>query len=106
MTYIFFYVVGLILIWHIYKFGWIESLKMIIKVIVPSALIILFNIKAGRLLFINPLLGLTSILPTSIFIFKGSRPLVIAVNNWIDKQMNGIANYEDVVETDAVSIED
>ena len=45
MTYLFLYVVGIILIWWIYRVGWLEALKTVVKVIVPSALIILFNIK-------------------------------------------------------------
>ena len=49
MTYLFLYVVGIVLIWWIYRVGWIEALKIVIKVLVPSILIILFNIKAGRL---------------------------------------------------------
>ena len=51
MTYLFLYVVGIVLIWWIYRVGWVEALKTVIKVLVPSILIILFNIKAGRLLF-------------------------------------------------------
>ena len=83
MTYLFLYIVGIILIWWIYRVGWLEALKTVVKVIVPSALIILFNIKAGRLLFKSPVVGLVSALPTSIFIFRGSLPLVSYINNWI-----------------------
>ena len=75
MTYLFLYIVGIILIWWIYRVGWLEALKTVVKVIVPSALIILFNIKAGRLLFKSPVVGLLSALPTSIFIFRGSLPV-------------------------------
>ena len=46
MTYLFLYVVGIVLIWWIYCVGWVEALKTVIKVLVPSILIILFNIKA------------------------------------------------------------
>ena len=70
MTYLFLYIVGIILIWWIYRVGWLEALKTVVKVIVPSALIILFNLKAGRLLFKSPVVGLISALPTSIFIFQ------------------------------------
>ena len=105
MTYLFLYVVGIILIWWTYRVGWLEALKTIVKVIVPSVLIILFNIKAGKLLFKSPVVGLLSALPTSIFIFRGSLPLVSYINNWIDNKVN---NYDDaeVVDTDSVSLED
>ena len=66
MTYLFLYIVRITLIWWTYRVGWLEALKTVVKVIVPSALIILFNIKAGRLLFKSPLVGLLSALPTSI----------------------------------------
>ena len=81
MTYLFLYIVGVVLIWWTYRVGWLEALKTVVKVIVPSTLIILFNIKAGRLLFKSPLVGLLSALPTSIFIFRGSLPLVSYINN-------------------------
>ena len=92
MTYLFLYVVGIILVWWTYRVGWVEALKTVVKVIVPSALIILFNIKAGRLLFKSPVVGLLSALPTSIFIFRGSLPLVSFINNWIDNRIN---KYDD-----------
>jgi len=105
MTYLFLYVVGIILIWWIYRVGWLETLKTVVKVIVPSAFIILFNIKAGRLLFKSPVIGLLSALPTSIFIFRGSLPLVSYINNWIEKKIN---KYEDseVIDTDSVPLDD
>jgi len=105
MTYLFLYIVGIILIWWIYRVGWLEALKTVVKVIVPSALIILFNIKAGRLLFKSPVVGLFSALPTSIFIFRGSLPLVSNINNWIE---NKIYNYDDseVIDTDSVPLDD
>ena len=87
MTYLFLYIVGVILIWWTYRVGWLEALKTVVKVIVPSALIILFNIKAGRLLFKSPLVGLLSALPTSIFIFRYSLPLVSYINNWIENKI-------------------
>ena len=69
MTYLFLYVVGITLIWWTYRVGWLEALKTVIKVIVPSALIILFNIKAGRLLFKSPLVGLLRALCLPLFLF-------------------------------------
>ena len=105
MTYLFFYIVGIILIWWIYRVGWFEALKTVIKVIVPSFLIILFNIKAGRLLFKSPILGLLSALPTSIFIYRGSLPLVTFINNWIQNKVNKYDDSE-VVDTDSVRLDE
>ena len=34
MTYLFLYIVGIILIWWIYRVGWLEALKTVVKVIV------------------------------------------------------------------------
>ena len=105
MTYLFLYVVGITLIWWTYRVGWLEALKTVIKVIVPSALIILFNIKAGRLLFKIPLVGFLSALPTSIFIFRGSLPLVSYINNWIENKINKYDDSE-VIDTDSVPLDD
>jgi len=105
MTYLFLYVVSIILIWWTYRVGWLEALKTVVKVIVPSALIILFNIKAGRLLFKSPIVGLLSALPTSIFIFRGSLPLVSYINNWIEKKINKYDDSE-VIDTDSVPLDD
>ena len=105
MTYLFLYVVSIILVWWTYRVGWLEALKTVVKVIVPSALIILFNIKAGRLLFKSPLIGLLSALPTSIFIFRGSLPLVSYINNWIEKKINMYDDSE-VIDTDSVPLDD
>jgi len=72
---------------------------------VPSIFIILFNIKGGRLLFKSPIFGLLSVLPTSIFIYRGSLPLVSFINNWIEKKRSDDYDSE-VIETDSVSIDD
>ena len=106
MTYLFLYLVGIILVWWTYRVGWLEALKTVVKVIVPSALIILFNIKAGRLLFKSTVLGLLSALPTSIFIFRGSTPLVSFINNWIEKKINKHKDSEVVIDTDSVPLDD
>ena len=104
MTYLFLYVVGIILIWWTYRVGWLEALKTVVKVIVPSILIVLFNIKAGRLLFKSPSVGLLSAFPTSIFIFRGSLPLVSYINNWIENKIN---KYDsEVIDTDSVPLDD
>ena len=105
MTYLFLYVVGIILIWWTYRVGWIEALKTVVKVIVPSLLIIIFNIKAGRLLFKSPLVGLLSALPTSIFIYRGSLPLISYINNWIEKIINKYDESE-VIDTDSFPLDD
>ena len=105
MTYLFLYVVGIFLIWWTYRVGWLEALKTVVKVIVPSALIILFNIKAGRLLFKSPVVGLLSSLTTSIFIFRGSLPLVSYINNWIENKINNYVDSE-VIDTDSVTLDD
>ena len=106
MTYLFLYLVGIVLIWWIYRVGWIEALKTVIRILVPSILIILFNIKAGRLLFKNPLVGLLSALPTSIFIFRGSIPLVSSINNWIDIKRSKYEDSTEVIDTDSIPIDD
>ena len=106
MTYLFLYLVGIVLIWWTYRVGWIEALKTIIKVIVPSILIILFNIKAGKLLIRNPLVGLLSALPTSIFIYRGSLPFVASINNWIDTKGSKYEESKDVIDTDSIPLDD
>ena len=106
MTYLFAYVVGIVLIWWVYRVGWFEALKTIIKVLVPSILIILFNIKAGRLLFKNPLVGLLSALPTSIFIYRGSLPVVASINSWIDTKRSNFEDSEDVIDTESIPLDD
>ena len=106
MTYLFFYVVGIVLLWWIYRVGWIEALKTVIKVLVPSVLIILFNIKAGRLLFKNPLVGLLSALPTAIFIYRGSLPVVASINNWIDNKRSIYEESQEVIDADSIPLDD
>ena len=105
MTYLFLYTVGIVLISWTYRVGLLEALKTVVKVIVPSALIILFNIKAGRLLFKSPVVGLLSALPTSIFIFRCSLPLVRYINNWIENKINKYDDSE-VIDTDSVPLDD
>ena len=106
MIYLFLYITGLALIWSIYKTGWQQTFKLIISVLVPSILIILFNIKAGRLIFKSPIVGIVSILPTSIFIYRGSKPLVSQIINWIDKNDNNFSNKDEFIETEAFSVDD
>ena len=106
MTYVFLYLIGILLIWYIYKVGWFEALKTVISIIVPSLLIILFNVKAGRLLFKSPILGIVSVLPTSIFIFRGSKPLVTLINNWIENKFNFIDSQKEIIDTESYPIDD
>ena len=106
MTYLFLYIIGLLVIWYIYKVGWIEALKLVVSVLIPSILIILFNIKAGRLLFKSPIIGIISALPTSIFIYRGSKPLVFKINNWIDHKKNSFDSGNDAIDTESIPIDD
>ena len=105
MIYLFLYTIGLIAIWYIYRVGWIVAVKTIISIIIPSLLIVLFNLKAGRFIFRNPVLGIISSLPTAILIFRGSKPLVSFINNSIDKNINDNIDSEDVIETESVPLD-
>tara|TARA_Y100000589_G_scaffold174338_1_gene165429 strand:+ start:907 stop:1227 length:321 start_codon:yes stop_codon:yes gene_type:complete len=106
MIYLFLYVVGLALIWLVYKYGWIQSLKTVANIIVPSFLIIIFNIKAGRLLFKNPIIGILSALPSTFFIYRASKPITALVNNWIDSKFNNLDNDKDAIETESIPLDD
>ena len=106
MLYLFLYLVGLALIWLVYKYGWIQSLKTSANIIVPSFLIILFNIKAGRLLFKTPIIGILSALPSTFFIYRASKPITDFVNNWIDIKFNDMGNDKDVIETESIPLDD
>ena len=106
MTYLVLYIAGIASIWWIYRVGWTEALKTVLSILVPSILIILFNVKAGRLLFKNPAVGIISILPTALFIYRGSQPLVLGINNWIDRKRNEFVDSREVVDAEVVSEED
>ncbi len=106
MTYLFLYLIGLLLVWYVYKVGWLAALKTVISIIVPSFLIIIFNVKAGRLLFKSPIIGLVSALPTSIFIVRGSKPLVTLINNWIEAKFNFIDIQKDIIDTESYPVDD
>ncbi len=103
MTYIVLYIAGIACIWWVYRVGWIEALKTILSILIPSILIILFNVKAGRLLFKNPAVGIISILPTAFFIYRGSQPLIFGINNWIDRKRNEFVDSQDVVDAEVIS---
>ena len=103
MTYFLLYFSCIASIWWIYRVGWTEALKTIISVLIPSVLIILFNIKAGRLIFKNPAVGIISVLPTAVFIYRGSKPLVFGINSWIDRKRNEFEDSQEVVDAEVVS---
>ena len=106
MTYFVLYFFGIASIWWVYRVGWSEAIKTIISVLIPSLLIILFNVKAGRLIFKNPAVGIISVLPTAIFIYRGSKPLVFGINSWIDRKRNEVVDAQEVVDAEVVSKED
>tara|TARA_B100000579_G_scaffold432991_1_gene450916 strand:- start:243 stop:566 length:324 start_codon:yes stop_codon:yes gene_type:complete len=106
MTYIILYIAGIASIWWVYRVGWTEAIKTILSVVIPSILIILFNVKAGRLIFKNPALGIISVLPTAFFIYRGSKPLVLGINSWIDRKTNEFVDSKDVVDAEVISKEE
>ena len=106
MTYFLLYFCGIASIWWVYRVGWAEAIKTIISILIPSLLIIIFNVKAGRLIFKNPAVGIISVLPTAIFIYKGSKPLVFGINSWIDKKRNEFVDSKEVVDAEVVSKEE
>ncbi len=106
MTYLVFYIAGIASIWWIYRVGWTEALKTILSILIPSFLIILFNIKAGRLIFKSPIVGIISVLPTTFFIYRGSRPLVDGINCWIDRKRNEVVDSQSVVDAEVIAKEE
>ena len=106
MSYLFLYIASIVCVWWIYRVGWQEGIKKILSVLIPSTLIILFNIKAGRLVFRSPVVGIISILPTAIFIYRGSLPLVDVMNSWIDRKANDFVESKNVVDAEVISKED
>ncbi len=106
MTYLVLYIAGIASIWWIYRVGWTEALKTILSVLIPSILIIMFNIKAGRLIFKSPIFGLITVLPTAFLIFRWSKPFVNGINSWIDRKQNEFIDSQDVVDAEVISKED
>ena len=106
MAYFVIYIAGIASIWWVYRVGWTEALKTILSILIPSILIILFNVKAGRLIFKNPTVGIISALPTAIFIYRGSKPLVFGINSWIDRKRNDFVESKEVVDAEVVSKEE
>ncbi len=106
MTYIIIYIVGIASIWWIYRVGFSKALKDILSILIPSILIILFNAKAGSLLFRNPAVGILSSIPTAIFIYKASLPLVASIHNWVDQKGNNYVHEKDIIDVQIISKED
>tara|TARA_Y100001968_G_scaffold203897_1_gene187199 strand:+ start:373 stop:696 length:324 start_codon:yes stop_codon:yes gene_type:complete len=106
MSYFVLYFAGIASIWWVYRVGWSEAIKIILSVLIPSFLIILFNVKAGRLIFKNPAVGIISALPTALLIYRGSKPLVSGINNWIDRKRNEFVVSQDVVDAEVISKEE
>tara|TARA_Y100001968_G_C19135730_1_gene608994 strand:+ start:294 stop:617 length:324 start_codon:yes stop_codon:yes gene_type:complete len=106
MTYLVLYIAGISSIWWIYRVGWTEALKTILSVLIPSILIILFNIKAGRLIFKSPAVGIISVLPTAFLIYRGSKPVVFGINSWIDQKRNEFVESQDIVDAEVIPKEE
>ena len=106
MTYLILYIAGIASIWWIYRAGWTEAIKTILSILIPSILILLFNVKAGQLIFRNPIVGIISVLPTAFFIYRWSKPIVFGINSWIDQKRNDIGNSQDVIDAEVISEEE
>ena len=106
MTYFVLYIAGIGSIWWVYRVGWTEALKTILSILIPSILIILFNVKTGRLIFKSPIVGVISVLPTAFLIYRGSTPLVSVINSWIDRKRNEFVDSKEVVDAEVVSKEE
>ncbi len=106
MIYFLIYFISIAIIWSTYRFGWVNSLKTVVNVLLPSVFIILFNLQAGKILFRNPVVGIVSILPTAIFIFRSTQPLVFKINDWIDRQSDTNIDSQDVVDAEVISKEE
>tara|TARA_B100001250_G_C19227569_1_gene540745 strand:+ start:199 stop:522 length:324 start_codon:yes stop_codon:yes gene_type:complete len=106
MTYFVLYFACIALIWWVYRVGWTDALKTIMSVLIPSILIIIFNVKAGRLIFKAPAVGIISVLPTAFFIYRGSKPLVFGINSWIDRKRNEFVDSKNIVDAEVISKEE
>ena len=52
------------------------------------------------------MVGIISVLPTAIFIYRGSKPLVVGINSWIDRKRNEFVDSKEVVDAEVVSKEE
>ena len=85
---------------------WKLILAKIAKSNCEKLLIILFNVKAGRLIFKSPIVGIISVLPTAFFIYRGSKPIVNGINNWIDNKRTEYVDSKDIVDAEVISKEE
>ncbi len=106
MIYFAFYIVILAWVWWGSRVGWLQAIQTSLAILIPLILILLFNVKAGRLLFRNPMVGIISMLPTTVLIFKASQPLVAGINTWMASKANGFDGMEDIVDAEVISKED
>jgi len=106
MIYIFLYIAGITAVWWVYRVGWLEALKTMVRIFIPATLIIIFNAKAGKLLFRNPLLGIISIIPTAVLIYNASEPIVVKINSWLSREPDAFIDTKDVVDAEVISKED
>lgn len=106
MTYIALYIFFVSFIWWGYRLGWAEALKKIISILIPSILIIFVNIRFSKLILSNPLIGLISVLPTAVIVYKYSKPTVDSINSWIDRKRDQFVDSQDIVDADVISNED
>ena len=47
-----------------------------------------------------------SALQTSIFIYRGSLPVVASINKWIDTKRSKYEESKDVIDTDSIPLDD
>ena len=106
MSYVALYIISIGSIWWISQVGLLVALKKIISVCIPLVLIILLNVRLGKFIFKNPVLGIISVMPTAILIYKASEPLVVGINSWIDRGSQDVANSQDIVDAEVISKED
>ena len=106
MAYLALYIVCIAFIFRGSRVGWLNAVQRMLSILLPSLLIILFTVRAGHLIFRSPLVGLISILLTTFLIYHGSKPLVNAINSWLESKTNGCVDLKDVVEVEVVSKED
>ena len=106
MVYLALYIAVVASLWWSSRVGLSKALETILSVLIPTALIVLVNARFGRLLFRNPLVGIISILPTAVFIYRASQPLVVGINSWIHRKTNDFVGSPDVVEVEVISKED
>ncbi len=106
MIYLFVYITCVASALGIYYLGWQDFLKRMVSILLPSLLIIIFTIKTGGIIFKSPIIFVISIVPTVIFVYRGSLPLVGRINDFIDNIGNDCFTPDDVVEAEVISKKD